>query len=310
FNGRPYNRTALPIQLFHPIFDTFTNALEDTEGLEPSRYAAVEELLHIAQDMYSTEEYRWEELQPCLIAALSTDIDEYSIPKCKADGVIKFIDPNAGLFAYCAIVEINNEIGTGKSDPSIQAAQSYARYWSEENLSGFRRMCCCPSLIIAVAGPWMCVLGAVFLDRVVVQPLTEYIWLGHHPQQDRRLVQVTRVFHALAVSIGELKTYYGSQRDRLLARPLTLTDPMRFFPHVRQYVNAAGDIVHFEYSGFMGDDSVVRPLFKAMTESGEEIVVKFAERYNIMAHKKLAAQGFAPGVLSHEAAPSNTGFQT
>lgn len=155
----------------------------------------------------------------------------------------------------------------------------------------------------------MCVLGAIYLDHVVVQPLTEYIWLGHHPQQDRRLTRMTQVFNAISISIRELRTYYGSQRDRLIGRPPTLIDDMRFFPHARQY-GAGETIVRFEYSGFMGDLRVTRPIFNASTEEGEDIVVKFSERYNIGAHRMLAAEGLAPRVLSYEAPPSSGGYHT
>lgn len=56
----------------------------------------------------------------------------------------------------------------------------------------------------------MCVSDAVFLDRVVVQTLTEYIWLGHHPQQEHRLVQLAQAFEAISVSASSLVNYYSS----------------------------------------------------------------------------------------------------
>lgn len=95
-------------------------------------------------------------------------------------------------------------------------------------MSRFRQFCYFPSLIIAIAAPWMCVLGVVYLDCVVVQPLSEYIWLGHHLQQDRCLAQVTRALNALAISIDKLKVYYESQRDRGFDRPPTLIDAVWF----------------------------------------------------------------------------------
>ena len=36
-----------------------------------------------------------------------------------------------------------------------------------------RDKCRCPTLMIAGGGPWMCVLGAVFADKVIVQMLTD-----------------------------------------------------------------------------------------------------------------------------------------
>lgn len=134
FNGRPYNRTALPIQLFHPVFDTFTKALEEIDGLRSSQYAAVEELLHEAQMIHLTKQARWTELKSSLMVALSSDIINETTPKCHASGLISFFDIDNALRAYCAVIEIQNEIGTGKSDPSIQVAESYGIYWSQEKV--------------------------------------------------------------------------------------------------------------------------------------------------------------------------------
>ncbi|KAF8594309.1 hypothetical protein BDV93DRAFT_565555, partial [Ceratobasidium sp. AG-I] len=51
------------------------------------------------------------------------------VSKGQADGVIKA--GKAGYKGYSVILELKNEIGSSESDPSIQAAQSYAMYWSE-----------------------------------------------------------------------------------------------------------------------------------------------------------------------------------
>ena len=37
---------------------------------------------------------------------------------------------------------------------------------------------CCPTFLLASGGPWLTVLGAIFTDKVVVQRLTDFIWVG------------------------------------------------------------------------------------------------------------------------------------
>jgi hypothetical protein len=32
--------------------------------------------------------------------------------------------------------------------------------------------------MLAIAGPWLCVLGGIYLEKAVIQRLTEYVWLG------------------------------------------------------------------------------------------------------------------------------------
>jgi hypothetical protein len=54
----------------------------------------------------------------------------------------------------------------------------------------------------------MCVLGAVFADRVIVQPLTDYIWLGLHPLHNSEMWCVARRFKALAVGLQTSDEFY------------------------------------------------------------------------------------------------------
>ncbi|PKK63432.1 hypothetical protein RhiirC2_855014 [Rhizophagus irregularis] len=58
--------------------------------------------------------------------------------------------------------EYKNEIGTGGKDPSIQGICGYAKYWAQSQTKKIRNSSCCPSIILAIAGPWICVLGAVY----------------------------------------------------------------------------------------------------------------------------------------------------
>jgi hypothetical protein len=37
---------------------------------------------------------------------------------------------------------------------------------------------------MALVGPWICILGAVFVDQVVVEELMDLIWIGGHPRKD------------------------------------------------------------------------------------------------------------------------------
>ncbi|KAG8734821.1 hypothetical protein FRC10_011395, partial [Ceratobasidium sp. 414] len=294
-NGRPQERVGLPVQLFHPVFDKFTKTLESAEVLAPPKYAATEKLLNASPNIYRAEEHRWRDLLPLMTTALASEIVTDIVPKCTANGVVTCVDVDTALKGYCAIIEVKNEVGTGNCDPTIQAAESFAIYWSQEKMTSLRNICCCPSLIIAIAGPWMCVLGAVYLRNPVVQPLTDYIWLGHLPQQDRRLTHMTRVFHAAAVTIDELRKYYKS----LFSRPLSLEDLTRFLPYPRQYPDSDGNLVDFDYLGLL--DSPLRPVFKASTGAQRDIIVKFAERYSIEAHQMLVPKGLAPKVLYYNA---------
>ncbi|KAG9080479.1 hypothetical protein FRC06_006527, partial [Ceratobasidium sp. 370] len=103
-NGRPQERVGLPVQLFHPVFDTFTKTLESANLLPPSKYVHTEELLHASQDIYR-EDGREGTLMSHLIIALASTIDNEPVPKCNAAGVVKFVDTATASNAYCAIIE-------------------------------------------------------------------------------------------------------------------------------------------------------------------------------------------------------------
>jgi hypothetical protein len=46
------------------------------------------------------------------------------------------------------------------------------------SIKAFRNATACPTFLIATAGPWIVVLGAVITDGVIVQRLTDYVWVG------------------------------------------------------------------------------------------------------------------------------------
>ncbi|CAE6506478.1 unnamed protein product [Rhizoctonia solani] len=304
YNGRPYGRTAIPVQLFHPVFDYFTAQLSQKDELSTSKYVAVENLLLASQGLYASEPARWKVIKDLLTAAIGYPVYKDDISRCQSDGVVTFTQKDSAYKAYGIVLELKNEIGTGHSDPWVQAAQSFARYWSEEKMTKIRRATRCPTFIISIAGPWLCISGAVYLDRVVVQPLTDYMWLGRHPQQDHHLLRMTRVFEAIFRAVSELKTYYT---------PFILPDahhPIerdRIYPYVQSVQGSKGTI-NFKYKGVLGGSDVVRPLFEAITEDGKPIVVKFTQFYNFEAHKLLAEKGLAPKLLSLNAQPISAGL--
>ncbi|KAL5640693.1 hypothetical protein ACGC1H_001243 [Rhizoctonia solani] len=171
-------------------------------------------------------------------------------------------------------------------------------------MTELRRATRCPNFLISIAGPWLCVSGAVYLDRVVIQPLTDYIWLGNHPQQDRHLVRVTRLFEAVRRAVSFLKEYYTP-----LIKPKALlpVERHRDSPYIRSLTNSTGTI-NFTYMQRLGDPGVIRSVFEAITETGHPIVVKFAQFYNFEAHKLLATHSLAPQLLSLHAEPVGGGL--
>ncbi|KAG8961214.1 hypothetical protein FRC03_005644 [Tulasnella sp. 419] len=140
----------------------------------------------------------------------------------------------------------------------------------------------------------MQILGAVFVEKVIVQPLTDYIWLGNGTYQEDRLFTITKVFRALSEGMRILDSYY---------KGLQFADEGvidRSFPYPRCY--PAGSNQHgstdFHYVSQLVEGNPHRAIFKGrMADSKQEIVVKFVEKYNVSAHRLLASHGLAPKLL-------------
>ena len=133
----------------------------------------------------------------------------------------------------------------------------------------------------------MCVLGGVFVDKAIIQPLTDYIWLGGDPFDSTRQVFVARLFTALKSAIKSLEKYYQA-----LALGLPCSN-VRRLPLITEY---GPDQTKFTYSSRLAPENKYRLLYPAALDDvpNSPMIVKFVQRYNADAHRLLAAQGLAP----------------
>ncbi|KAG9078946.1 hypothetical protein FRC06_008030 [Ceratobasidium sp. 370] len=263
-NGRPREKQGLPLGIYHSIFPQFTESAASSSIPDPEALSYMEHLLIAAQDTYRVKLDRISAIRDYLEMLLGACLTVEEISGCKADGVIK-ADRGVAFGrhrAYTVIMEVKN----------------------------IRKVSCCPSFIIAIAGPWICILGAVFAEKVIVHPLTEFLWMGRESHDEERLCSLTRTFCALGQSIQGLNKYYQALPTQ------SVEDPGRFFPYICQFLAEDNQTVLFSYSELLALDPV-RPVFLATTKSGELIVVKFVRRYNPVAHRALAAKGLAPKLL-------------
>ncbi|CAE6357201.1 unnamed protein product [Rhizoctonia solani] len=291
YNGRPWDRTGKPIEIYHPAFRIFLDTLNQEDTPSGLDYISTENLLRDSQATYDHEDKRGIALKTHLSIILGRDISSGKVSGCMADGVIKWRAPNNALQAYYSVLELKDEIGGSTCDPSIQGAESYAMYWCQDEANPIRKLSCCPSFILAVAGPWMCILGGVYLTQIVVQPLTEMLWVADHPQKESRLKYLTRVFAALRDAIDNLDAYYQPLVSNA-SSTLPREDPARFYPDICRFQGRDGGETKLVYL-----EDLTRLAFKAQTEDRRFVVVKFVERYNATAHELLAHQDLAPKLL-------------
>ena len=140
----------------------------------------------------------------------------------------------------------------------------------------------------------MAILGAIITDGVIVQRLTDYIWVGlDSVLSESHIAQVARAFYALKASLKKLTSCYES-----LDPTGDLPADSRYFPSITAYRPRGGGYVKFEYIGFLEnclDCITLHARTKPMP--AQDIVVKFVDRYGQRAHQILADQGLAPKLL-------------
>jgi serine/threonine protein kinase len=149
----------------------------------------------------------------------------------------------------------------------------------------------CPCFIIALAGPWLCILGAVFVVRPIIQPLTDYMWLGEdvHRPIDGNLRRVVHTLSALDTGLKTLADEYHHWQP-------SPSPWLHLFPFSTSYkINNA--TIKFRYLDHLAPVESARAVFKAEMSTGQLIVVKFTQRYNHAAHRLLASHGLAPQLL-------------
>lgn len=128
----------------------------------------------------------------------------------------------------------------------------------------------------------MGILGVVFTDKVIVQPLSDFIPVSNLPLNEVHYARIARFFVSVANGIKTLKDYWNGL-DVMSNPPTPPQDHPRFYPYVCQCTPPnTNTTVAFRYlCPFEADHSCVTFLAETR-ESYHKIVVKFVERYNPM----------------------------
>lgn len=154
--------------------------------------------------------------------------------------------------------------------------------------------------MVAHAGPWLAVLGAVFTEKYIVQRLTDFIWIPDHSAlDDDQFLRIGRVLYALRESVVRLTDWYKNVLE-CNERPYNASHPTvhpRFYPTPDTYLHDKM-LVRFKYERSLERDaSCVTYLAKTKEDNPINVVVKFVTRYGEDVHKAMAEAGFAPKLL-------------
>lgn len=152
-----------------------------------------------------------------------------------------------------------------------------------------RKFSCLPSILLAIEGPWLCVLGAIYQTQSIIEPLTDFIFCGDRPiDYGTKLLVLTRLFAALSNAYDLLKNYYETLEFKIQNQEISINSSL--FPYRSTY-SFNNSVVTFTYFGLLQTDKLV---WAAQTSQNDSIIIKFTHQYCSDAHRLLAEAGFAP----------------
>ncbi|KAH9949162.1 hypothetical protein B0H21DRAFT_820351 [Amylocystis lapponica] len=292
-----------PITLYHPVFAKFLQLMAEPQEFTSEELNHAHSFVTLAAAHYRYKDTRREKLRSVMGAAVHNSILaskalSYASRRLKPDGAVSSVETPDGFLIITAIHEVKLEIGDGGSDPIAQGECDYAAVYSSNEARPIREVCCCPAFIVGMAGPNIIVSGAVFVDQLVAQTLTDYISVVPRPSHDARAMtgaprstmQAIKIYPPPAPPaagvVGGHRPFRGSTAGGRI-----LNTPSMISPHFTRYRDDSGKEVVLTYKTRLIPDVSMKAVFLVEAKSGSEtatVVVKFAYEYNREAHNLLA----------------------
>ncbi|CDO71505.1 hypothetical protein BN946_scf184910.g4 [Trametes cinnabarina] len=315
YNGRPLEQSAAPVSVYNLAFAKIQEKLNNLNEMNiraevTSFYlAGISQLFRDACELYDDEKAREQVVMNQIRKLLEISFEfrhdittaGRSAKVTQADGVHYVLVKEQGLLerefkAIDSCFELKNELGLGGL-PDVQLAVTYEKAISQDEYTAIRAASCCPAVLINVCGPYIRFYGAVLAEVCIVQPFTDYIFLGGDPGDvEDRLVYAAKVFAIFREGLAELRDWY----EKLHFHGDAIKVSERIFPSPTYAADAQSELLktlrfvdRFDYggspptaSGRAGVD-LRRSLFLASLNN-HEVLVKFCSRYGEKAHRELA----------------------
>ena len=129
--------TALPVQIFHLVFQRFSDRIDDPT-FEPDKatIAAVSKLMTANMVIRSSESDAFTDLRPLLTDLLGRPVDQRSSRGSRIlDGLVSKRIDECDVPLVC--VEYKRSLGEGGCDPAVQAAYSTREFLTLDKVCGF-----------------------------------------------------------------------------------------------------------------------------------------------------------------------------
>ena len=136
--GRPVETIAPPIQIFHPVFQQFSDRINDpTFEPDEATIVSVSKLMSATMELFSSEIEAFNKLHPLLSDLVGKDMVQIPSKGSRTSGTL--VRKQIGNTDVPLVrVEYKLALNDGNRDPSVQAAYSVREYLVLEEVCGFR----------------------------------------------------------------------------------------------------------------------------------------------------------------------------
>ena len=304
-----------PAVIFNPALAILQQRLDHPEQVTVSR-SEVEraaKYLRCAVTFYGDEDRRQDAIQELVDEAIG-EKGEWGVALGWADN----IKPD-GCWWYdmflILVLELKNTLGLS-GDALVQAVVDYSKIVSREKVRSpifaalnpvaylclqfkrFREFCNFPIVFVGATANRLEISVAVCVGPVyMTKLLTLDLSFGFHASDN--IIRLARVFGALSSCRADLKKYYDGVRNLdsprlscLYPNP-TPVDPSKPLPKLtyRKFLSRGGQPT----SALVDLGNATTTMYTAtLSDTNQEVIVKFTARYNEGAHRLLAESEFAP----------------
>ncbi|PCH39272.1 hypothetical protein WOLCODRAFT_167869 [Wolfiporia cocos MD-104 SS10] len=301
--GRPFGVIGPLVSIYHTVFANFLDLLACPDNrLDLDMLVKTQQLVEASSMFYPNEGVRQHEINRQLSDFLGTNIAPMTLSdQSSNDGLVSVRFPKIDQDAAPVFLEYKAEADRVSTEPCMQAAFGYARYYLKHS-EKLLNYCCCPSFTLSITGPTLQVSAVVLVDDMLVQELTLPLLLKDSPLPPQHFLYIARVLNALKVCIPQLCSFYEN-----LEKPVPGSIG-HLLPYFTSYKNAEGQDVQLKYVGRVRpkEENSRRALFEAETNQKVKVVVKFVHQYGKHRHELLAKEGLAPAL--HYFAPLGGGI--
>ncbi|KAF9062167.1 hypothetical protein BDP27DRAFT_1428208 [Rhodocollybia butyracea] len=231
WNGRPHTLTGPPIGVYHPIFPLFRQRLLEKCDLSPRDIRTASLLCQRSSLYYPDEKARQGTINFAFrhflgVTALTTIELVIGGKLVKSDGSRQagcgiYSTDDQGfyvLYDYLAKLEQTNRA----CNPQDECEREYALMSTQSELQALRDISCIPAFLLSISGVKLSISGAIFLDGVVSELLTDPIsfvpistYHAHAAHSSPLNLRACRIAHTLAAlreCLIELDRYYHELR--------------------------------------------------------------------------------------------------